>query len=176
MDFSFKDNFNRPVLMFAAITTFIAMLAFGLISKIYKFGVIGLIPAVALIVLMYYFLYEMQRCMDMNLSDNGIEYIGKRSKWFISRIITKKYRWDEVSSITFTNGFRIISVNFTNNESIKFQTEAEKTHRVINLMKLHWYLSIFCILIWMIMMTASKIMDKKIEHLLMSIYRSRSIK
>jgi len=137
MSLKFSDYLNRTPLVVATMATLISMVAFGLIIKVYKLNSIESLPALPMIALFYYFIHELKYCMDLQLSENGIVYLGKRSKWFKFRPETKMYIWDEVSSIAFNNGFRIITINFSNGDKIRFSAEPDKTQSFYDTVKLY---------------------------------------
>jgi len=137
MSFTFKDYLNRRPLIVAAITTVISMGVYALIAKAHKLNFGEWLTALPTIALMFYFIHELKFSMDLQLSQFGITYIGKRSKWFRFRPETKKYRWDEVSSITFNNSYRIFTINFINGERIMFFAEPDKSQSFFDTVRLY---------------------------------------
>lgn len=137
MAFNFKDHLNRVPLIVAAIATYLSMLAFGLIAKVYKLTTRESLPALVIIGLIFYFLHELQFSMELKLSEGGISYYGKRSKSFKFKPETKTYRWDEVAAVALNNGLKIITINFTNGESIKFFAEPDKSQNFFDTIRLY---------------------------------------
>ena len=137
MNLKFSDYLNRTPLVVATMATLILIIAFGLIIQKYKLNNIESLPALPMIVLFYCFIHELKYRMDLQLSENGIVYLGKRSKRFRFRPETKTYKWDEVSSIAFNKGFRIITFIFSNGEKIRFSAEPDKTQSLYDTVKLY---------------------------------------
>lgn len=129
MNLEFKDILNRPLIMAGEVAVFVTGII-GLLSiKFYKLSNMESLFILPVFVLQLYLLKELEYRMNLEVTDAGLSYTGKKSRFFGFKSESHTYRWNEVSSIAFNNGLRIITINFTDDEKIKFFAEPDKVQK-----------------------------------------------
>lgn len=100
-----------------------------LVIKINKLSNMESLFILPVFIVQLYLLKELAYCMNLEVTEAGISYTGKKSRFFGFKPESRTYRWDEVSSIAFNKEFRIITINFTDSENIKFFAEPDKIQK-----------------------------------------------
>lgn len=129
MSLKFKDILNRPLIMVGEVTVVVVGIIGLLIIKFNKLSNMDSLFILPVFVVQLYLVHELAYCMNLEVTETGLSYTGKMSRFFGFKSKSHTYRWDEVSSITFNNGLRIITINFTDSEKIKFFAEPDKVQK-----------------------------------------------
>lgn len=99
MGLKFKDILNRPLIMIAEIAVVAIGIACLLVIKFKQLNNIESLFILPLVIVQLYLLNELAYCMNLEMTDTGLSYTGKKSNRIKFKPKTDTYRWDEIKSI-----------------------------------------------------------------------------
>lgn len=137
MSLKFKDILNRPFIMTAEIVVIVIGIACLLIIKFKHLNNIESLFILPIFVIQLYLLKELAYCMNLEVTDTGISYTGKKSNWIKFKPKTDNYRWDEVRSVDLSSGTKIITIHFSNGDKIKFISEPDYSQKFLDKVRMY---------------------------------------